>query len=221
MSDEKHSDHHPPDDAAGRRSRNRRQMLLIVFLTLLPLVAAWVLFRTSSLNQHLGQSNHGTLVSPPRPLPPLALSDLDGKPLPNGAFKHHWSMIYIGGEDCDRHCVERAFKVHNIRWLFQSNYKQLRVFYLAPDRNAMIRAQRAMLGQPALLEKAGNLPVMVADSPAGKDGAQSAAAFFHQPPGSLVMVDPLGRWMAFYAPGFAVDGVYQDFRHLLRFSQLG
>lgn len=203
---------HPPTP----HRRNRAQMLLIAALTLLPLILAWGLFHTSFVRDYFDHTNHGQLIVPPKLLPSFDLRDLDGKSLPQAAFTHHWSLVYIGGDDCDKTCVKKAFMIHNIRWLLQEHYKQLRVFYLAPSAPAMKRAQQSMLGARVLLEKAGDLPVMVTDGATGGD----ARAFFRRQAGSVVMIDPKGRWIMAYPPGFVVGNVYKDLKHLLSYSQL-
>ncbi|HEU0195726.1 MAG TPA: hypothetical protein VFQ88_00745 [Nevskiaceae bacterium] len=211
----------PPRPPAGQepRGHNRSQLLLVFIVTAIPLALAWFFFETPTLRQHLSshRTNHGQLVTPPKVLPSFKLIDLDHKPIPETAFKHHWSLIFIGGSTCDEACVLQVFQVHNVRWLLQSQYKRLRVFYLAPDAAAIIAARDALVAKPVLLKKSFGLPVMVNDAP----DAKNATGFFGEPSGSLLMVDPKGRWIQTYPPGYHIKGVYQDLRRLLRFSQLG
>lgn len=205
----------PPDSARAaplsRSRHNRALLILIFFIALVPVLAAWGLYHWSVRYGSLPQNNYGELITPPKPVPPVALLGLDGKLLPADAFTHHWSLIYIGGASCDAACAKRTYEVHNFRALLQEQYKRLRVFYLAPGSAAMEDARKA-------ISKSDGMPVMVRDATADGTGL---AAFFGRPAGTLVLVDPAGRWMLAYPPGFSVEGAYKDLRHLLRYSQLG
>ncbi len=46
----------------------------------------------------------GTLLQPPRALPPFALTDFDGKPFTNASLQGHWTVVFAGFTTCPDIC---------------------------------------------------------------------------------------------------------------------
>lgn len=182
-------------------------MLLFIFLLCLtPVVVAYALhFLKPSWLGHR-TTNHGELMQPARPLPPLALRGVDGKAFDDKDLHGHWSLLILGGAACDAACLERVNEVRNIRPLLREQRKRLQVYYIAPDAAALTVFKAAQAaGKP--------LPVLLA--------GDADARLFKRPAGSVVMIDPLGNWVLSYAPGAVPKDMYLDLRHLLRYSHIG
>ncbi|TAM11764.1 MAG: hypothetical protein EPN72_08360 [Nevskiaceae bacterium] len=199
----------PASTDLPQRSHNRGLMIVILVITVIPVIAAWGIYKWSAANGGLPQSNYGELVTPPKPVPPSSLLDARGQPLPADVLSGHWSLIYLGGPTCDAACAKQVFEVRNFLALIKHT-SRLRVFYLAPDEAGLEAARVA-------IEKFGKPPILIREA----EGQPELRGFFGRPQGSMLMIDPRRDWMLTYPPGFSVEGAYRDLRHLLRYSQLG
>lgn len=185
----------------------RIKFLLLAALFIAPLAAAWVLFFVEPDWQPEGHTNYGTLVSPARPLPALALYDAAGAAVEFPAGK--WTWLYLGGPACDAACEERLLLSRQVRLALNHNRERVRRVYLAPDR-AALAAARAQLStaHPDL--------VLLA-----VDAAAAAQFFTPGEPHALYLLDPLGNWLMSYTGEVQAKGLHKDIKKLMRFSQLG
>ena len=96
------------------RARNLRMLAALAGLFILPLLLAFYMYYGTDWRP-VKRVNHGTLISPVRPLPEVHLprvslsdSDTDSAsrpappaPAPEGELRTKWSMVYIGaGLNC-------------------------------------------------------------------------------------------------------------------------
>ena len=161
--------------------------------------------------------NHGQLISPARPLPAVTLPRVSQEPSAPGAppsaaapFRSHWSLVYIGGGDCDVACRETLYVMRQTRLGLNNDMTRVeRVFLVSHDC-----CDRAFLGR----ENAG---LVVLD--AGAPSAESLLALF-PPQGrehTLFVVDPLGNLMMSYDARGNPRGLLEDLQKLLRLSHIG
>jgi hypothetical protein len=198
------------------RARNLRTLALLAALFLLPLVMAFCTYYGTDWRPS-GHLNHGQLISPARPLPAVTLPrvGLEGSPpvappAAASAFRSHWSLVYIGGGDCDAACRETLYVMRQTRLGLNNDMTRVeRVFLVSHDC-----CDRAFLGR----EHAG-LVVLDASAPA----AESLLALF-PPQGrehTLFVVDPLGNLMMSYDARGNPRGLLEDLKKLLRLSHIG
>lgn len=193
------------------RCRRRHQAALVFLIFLAPFAIAFVLYAIKPQWLYIHQTNKGQLMNPVRPLPRLNLHDAQGNQLHDTPFRTHWSLVYLGGADCNAGCKLKVFKLRNIRKLLQHNRKRLEVYYVAPNATALGRAAarfKDMPSQPHLLY-------------AGAQPGPQAARVFRRPPGAVLTIDPNGNWVLSYKPKSTVKDIYQDLKHLLHFSHIG
>jgi hypothetical protein len=193
------------------RARNLRTLALLGGLFLLPLALAFCTYYGSAWRP-MGQVNHGTLVSPPRPLPSVTLSQILPPPLPGAAvaplFHEQWSLVYIGGGECAQSCREALFVMRSARLALNTDMGRVAQVFLADGAccEAALLA-REFPGVRVLDAQAA--PALLANFP--------AANREH----TLFVVDPLGNLMMSYDARQNSRGLLEDLQKLLRLSHIG
>ena len=94
-------------------SRARLKLLLLAALFFAPVIGAIGIFFYAP-EWFSGRVNYGTLVSPARPVPDLALADAAGAPAPE-ALLHKWSLVYLARVACDEACNARLVLTRQVR----------------------------------------------------------------------------------------------------------
>ncbi len=194
-----------PPAANGAASRPRSRWLLLILMGLFfgPLAASFVLYYGLHWRP-AGQTNHGELIQPPRPL------SLRGQAAVLGG---KWSLVYVGAGTCDEDCRST---LHYIRqtWLglAQLMPRVQQVFLVTADccDDAWLESEH-----PQLI--AINL---------GRPGDPDAAAVLAQfPPerrrAGIFVVDPKGNLMMRYDAHAEPRGLHQDLEKLLKLSHIG
>ena len=194
-----------------RRSRAQVWVLVTVFFA--PLALAFLLYYGLSGWRPSGSTNHGELISPPRPLPSVALPTSGDASLPADFWRGKWTLLYVGDGRCDGRCRAALTLMRQTR--------------LALNKD-MTRVQRVFLttghccDQAYLDREHPGLAVALADNDAG---AQLLAAFPDAQPaaeGFIYVIDPLGNLMMRHLPQPPpAEGLLEDLRKLLRLSHIG
>jgi hypothetical protein len=199
--------------AASVRARNLRTVGALAALYLVPLALAFYAYYGTGWRP-AGHVNHGTLITPPRPLPELALTRVgaavDAERADGAALRGIWTLVYIGNGACDADC-RRALLV-------------MRQAHVALNRD-MTRVARVYLATGACcareLRTASDLGLSVLDAT-----VPAAAPFLARFPAaarehSVFVVDPLGNLMMSYDARTDPRGLLQDLQKLLRLSHIG
>jgi hypothetical protein len=223
-----------------RTAHDRRQRRILIGLALLffaPLGLSFYLYYGKNWHPG-GRVNAGELISPPRPLPSLALpllglgasTDADAGPGTTSSpststsaststgetnpqfLKGKWTFLYVQHGRCDDECRRHLYDTRQVR--------------LALDRE-MSRVQRVFIGDSDCCDiaelKAAHPDLIViraslADEPLltllpKVSGAVNAHRVY--------LIDPLGNAMMFYAPDVKSKGMLEDMKRLLRLSSIG
>jgi hypothetical protein len=191
-------------------------------LFLLPLVLAFYMYYATDWRP-AKRVNHGTLISPARPLPAVQLrririSDADVElvssvgagPLSKSEPRSKWSMVYIGAGNCDEPCRQALYVMRQTRLSLN---------------NDMGRVDRIFLTTGSCCAReflAHEHPGLVVLDASGPDGARLLSTFpADGRPYSLFIVDPLGNLMMSYDARQNPKGLLEDLRKLLRLSHIG
>lgn len=195
------------------RTRARRQLLALGALFLVAPGAALLLYfgLPQLIPRHT--TNRGQLLSPARPLPPLQLSDARGGGAAGRPFSDHWNLVVAGDGPCLQECRTLLTTLRNLREVLRSDRPRVTVWYVTADE------ADARTLQP--LFDAGPLHVINLRVDHGARGARLADVLTPATPGSVYLIDPLGNWMMRYPPGTPPLDIYEDLKHLLRYSQIG
>jgi hypothetical protein len=212
-----------PPRAAGAeegkvRARNLRTVGALAGLFLLPLVLAFYTYYGTRWRP-VGHVNHGTLISPPRPLPEVALPRVS--PVPPGgdlgtqpALRNLWSLVYIGEGGCDPSCRWALYVLRQTRLgLGKDMTRVARVFLVSGDccdREFLSRAYPGLTVLDAAGPQGARLLAQFPDA-----GTPSVRAH------TLYIVDPLGNLMMSYDARANPHGLLQDLQQLLRLSHIG
>ena len=127
-----------PEDV---RSRNLRMLAALAALFLVPLLLSFYMYYGTDWRP-IKRVNHGTLISPVRPLPTVnlkreSLSDPDPNAPPPGVkapepklFKDKWSLVYIGEGNCDERCRQALYVMRQTRESLNNNMTRVERIFL-------------------------------------------------------------------------------------------
>ena len=196
--------------ARALRARNLRTLAGLAALFLLPLVMA--LFTYYGTGWRPAQRvNHGVLITPARPLPPVRLPQPGVTAAAYGTpFRGRWSLVYVGNGACDSPCRQALYVMRQTRLALNNDMTRLqRLFLASGDCSACERLARADPGLDVL-------------DAAGAAGTALLREF--PSPGrehSLFVVDPLGNLMMSYDARRDPHGLLGDLKKLLKLSHIG
>jgi hypothetical protein len=197
---------------AGQR-RSRTQIWILVAVFFAPLALAFLLYYGGGGWRPPGSTNKGELISPPRPLPSVALATPDGTALPTTAWHGKWTLVYVGDGRCDAHCRAALTLMRQTRLALNADMKRVQRVFLVTGNCC----DRAYLDaeHPALA-------IALADNDAG---TTLLAAFPAEPAaqgGAIYVVDPLGNLMMRHTATAAPSkDLLEDLRRLLKLSHIG
>jgi hypothetical protein len=192
----------------GRRSRTQVWILLAVFFV--PLALAFLLYYGSGGWRPSGSTNHGELISPPRPLPSVTLPTPGGAPLAPETWHGKWTLLYVGDGRCDGRCRAALVLMRQTRLALNADMTRVQRIFLATG-NCCDRAY--------LDAEHPDLAIALADNDAG---AQLLAAFPDTADNFIYVIDPLGNLMMRHVPEPPpAKGLLEDLRRLLKLSHIG
>jgi cytochrome oxidase Cu insertion factor (SCO1/SenC/PrrC family) len=202
-------------ESAPNRSAapGRGQFLLLAALFFVPLFAAYMLYFVWPEMRPSGTTNYGVLLPKVQSVPALAFTDADGKAQSEESLKHHWSVVYMAGANCDDACVARVIMIRQVRLLLADDRARFKRVYIAPDL-ASLQATKARFG--------GEQPDLIYLADTGVAGSRAADFFKPTDPNALYLIDPLGNWLMVY-PADRGDYklILKDIKRLLKLSMIG
>jgi hypothetical protein len=196
------------------RARNLRTLAVLAGLFLLPLLLAFYTYYASGWRP-AAHTNHGTLITPPRPLPPVSLPrvSLEGAAAVTPAaplFRKSWSLVYVGEGGCDASCRDALYVMRQTRLSLNADMTRVERVFLASGECC----SREFLAREH--------PGLVVVDASGAPGERllrefPATAGEH----TLFIVDPLGNLMMSYDARANPRGLRDDLKRLLRLSHIG
>ncbi|HEY2416737.1 MAG TPA: hypothetical protein VGH84_02375 [Steroidobacteraceae bacterium] len=179
---------------------SRRTLLVLMLLFFAPLGLSFAMYYGWHWRPP-GQTNHGTLIQPPRELPTTgAATVLSGK----------WSMVYVGAGDCDADCHSS---------LYVMRQTQLGLGHEIPRVQRVFLATGTCCDRAFLEREHAGLITLAADN---ADGAALLARFpADQRATTLFIVDPKGNLMMRYDIHANPKGLHEDLVKLLALSHIG
>ena len=201
----------PLPDPVKPRSRSQIWILIAIFFA--PLVIAFVLYYGIEGWRPAGQTNHGELIQPPRPVPTLELKSANGEPLPETLFQGKWTLVYIGAGSCDARCREALTLIRQTRLALNDDMPRVQRLFLATSECC----DRAYLESEH--------PGLLVGTLEAQNGAQLREVFEVAEPveeaGRIFIIDPLGNLMMSYPRSAEPKGLLQDMKKLLKLSHIG
>jgi hypothetical protein len=180
--------------------KSKRILLILLLLFFAPLTLSFWMYYGAHWRPP-GQTNHGTLIEPLRPLPASG---------PAVILKGKWSLVYIGPGDCDDAC---HFGLYFMR------QTQLGLGRLIPRVQRVFLVSERCCDRAFLEREHAGLITLNSQSATG-------AALLAQFPSdaratTLFIVDPRGNLMMRYDVHADPKGLHEDLEKLLALSHIG
>lgn len=212
-------------DPLRHRTRNRLILIGIMLLTLLPLGAAvWLYYGAPGLVEG-ATTNSGALLDPPAQLAELELRDELGSPVTAGE-RRIWRLLLVPALDadggCGEACLEHSWLLRHTQVLLgRDDDRVLRLMVVPAARRAEVADQFADIDPtlevvsgpadliPTLL---GSRALRGGEAPARPDAGVTTG---------VVVVDPLGNVIFYFALEQINTDLFGDLKRLLRLSNIG
>ena len=201
-----HSVQLPNDDNARSRS-GRWKMFAVLLVCASPVIASYLTYYVVRPD---GRRNFGELLTPQRPLPAIATTDLDGKPGELKALKNQWLLISVASAACDAACQQRLFFQRQLRESLGKEKMRADWVWLVTDAAAVDKKLKPALAEAAVLR------VAAEDLAKWLPAATNQRVDDH-----LYVVDPLGNLMMRFPANMDAAGAARakrDLDRLLRAS---
>lgn len=194
----------------------RLTVVLIALISVIPLSFAWYLAKNPELIKNRPKVNYGHLITPAQPLDYAELMQAPISAAENlPEIKGHWVMVQVTqGPGCDQACQETEEKTGRLRLMLNKDVSRVRRLLLLPGASDETAAAGDEISKhdPTLL--------IAGLSDTLRQRLQEAVGA-PLTEGMVLLLDPLGNVMMWYAPGFDPYGVLRDLQRLLRNSQIG
>ena len=185
-------------------------MIAVLLVCAAPVIASYV---TYYVIRPEGRRNYGELITPQRPLPAAATTDLNGKPGELALLKNQWLLINVASAACDAACQQRLYFQRQLRESLGKGKDRLERVWLIPDSSDAASVDARL--KPALAE------ATVLRVPADVLTQWLPAAQGQRVEDHLYVVDPLGNLMLRFPANMDAAGAAmakRDLDRLLRAS---
>ena len=194
-------------DGSNRSRAGRWKMIAVLLVCASPVIASYFMYYVVRPE---GRRNYGELISPQRPLPAMATTDLNGKMGELTALKNQWLLISVASAGCDAACQQRLYFQRQLRESLGKQKGRLdRVWLVTDDASVDARLQPALAEATVMRVRA---EALVQWLPAA--GTQRLEDH-------LYVVDPLGNLMMRFPANMDAEGAAKakrDLDRLLRAS---
>ncbi|GAB3540242.1 cytochrome c oxidase subunit I [Noviherbaspirillum agri] len=195
-------------EQSKQQKTGRWKLFAVLAVCASPVIASYL---TYYVIKPQGRTNYGELIDPrAHPMPALAATTLDGKPVALESLKGKWIMLQVGSADCPPDCERRLYEMRQLR-LAQGKEKNRieRVWLITDNKPLETMLMREYDGTYMLRVK----PETVAGWLPPDTGT---AVTDH-----IYMIDPLGNLMMRFPKGGDPNKVKKDIAKLLKASRIG
>jgi peroxiredoxin len=184
-------------------------MLWVVLLVCAsPMIASYFTFYVLKPEK---RNNYGTLIDQrAHPVPALATTTLDGKPMALERFKGKWVMLMAAPGACDDACRKQLFAMRQLRLMQGKDQDRIERVWLITDKEPL---------DTIVIREFDGTHMLRADG-------QAVANWLPSDPGTgvaehIYMIDPLGHLMMRFPKDPEPRKVYKDINKLLKASSVG
>jgi hypothetical protein len=215
----------------AREAHDRRQRKVLVGIAMMffaPLAVCFFLYYGRADWHPGGRVNTGDLVTPPQPLPSLALPRMDAGLTDPNFLKGKWTFLYVTSGPCADACLTRLYDTRQVRTALDRDMNRVQRVFIAEanccsskfmhDQHPDLITLRSDASAISLLALLPGLQARTASvAPSGREPSASST-----PDGPRVyLIDPLGNLMMSYGPKAKAKGMLEDMKRLLRLSSIG
>jgi peroxiredoxin len=201
-----------PAEAIDKKKRGRWMLWLVLLVCASPLIASYFTYYVIKPEK---RNNYGTLIDQrAHPLPAMATTTLDGRPMALEQFKGKWVMLMTGSGTCSEACRKQLFAMRQLRTMQGKEMERIERVWLITDREPLDTIVIREFDGTHMLRAASD--------------ADSAAVTQWLPadPGTstddhIYLIDPLGHLMMRFPKDPEPRKVYKDIYKLLKASAVG
>jgi len=198
------------DKTAGKakQKRGRWMLLLVLLVCASPLIASYFTYYVLKPEK---RSNYGTLIDQrAHPVPAMATTTLDGRPVALDSFKGKWVMLMTGSGACADACQKQLFAMRQLRLMQGKEMARIERVWLVTDREPL---------ETLVIREFDGTHMLRAD-------AATVAHWLPFDPGTttndhIYLIDPLGHLMMRFPQNPEPRKVYKDIYKLLKASAVG
>jgi peroxiredoxin len=208
----------PPAEGAKKRGRGRWMLGLVLLVCAAPLIASYFTFYVLKPEK---RNNYGTLIDQrAHPVPAMATTTLDGRPVTLQQFKGKWVMLMTGSGACADACRQQLFAMRQLRLMQGKEMDRIERVWLITDREPLdtlvIREFDGthMLRAASEADSAALKAWLPLDSGAASGNGDSTDRHIY-------MIDPLGHLMMRFPANPEPRKVHKDIYKLLKASAVG
>lgn len=174
----------PARQGTGTRT-GRWKMVAVLLVCAAPVVASYF---TYYVIRPEGRRNYGELITPQRPLPGIATTDLTGKPGTLTSLKNQWLLISLGTSACDAACQQRLYFQRQLREVLGKEKGRLDRVWLVLDSGDVDARLKPALSDSTVLRVSKD--AVLQWLPAAEDQPAEAHLYVVDPLGNLMMRFP-------------------------------
>jgi hypothetical protein len=189
--------------------RRNKPLLVVLAICIAPVLASYLAYYAFPPS---GRTNYGELVQPQRPVPALALRNLDGTPFDLQVLRGNWIMVTADRGACTAACESNLWNMRQVRTATGKERDRIaRLFLVLDDEAPQTRLLREFEGTRVVRAR-----------------PQEVAAFLVLPEDAAAkledhvwLIDPLGNLMLRWPPAADPGRMKKDLDRLLRASRIG
>jgi hypothetical protein len=194
-------------DTNARTRAGRWKMIMVLLICAAPVIASYF---TYYVIRPEGRRNYGELVTPQRPLPAVATTDLNGNAGELTALKDQWLLVSVAGAACETSCQQRLYFQRQLREALGKEKGRVDWVWLVTDTGVIAERLKPALAEATVLR-------VSADAMARWLPADTNQHLEDH----LYLVDPLGNLMMRFPANMDAAGAAKakrDLDRLLRAS---
>jgi len=181
---------------------------LVLLVCAAPLIASYFAYYVVKPER---RSNYGTLLDQrAHPVPSMATTTLDGRPMPLQGFKGKWVMLMTGSGACAQACQQQLFTMRQLRLMQGKEMDRIERVWLILDREPL---------DTIVIREFDGTHMLRADAAAVKAWLPVDAG--DRTDRHIYMIDPLGHLMMRFPANPEPRKVYKDIYKLLKASAVG
>lgn len=193
------------------RMSPRTALVVIAALFVVPLAAAWLMYRGVIDFEPGATRNLGELVKPPVPVELAELVPADPERSPGDELPRHWAIVHVLPAGCAADCERVITALRQVHLAAGRDRSRLRILLVHGPGDA-VDAERIEAIYPVFL--------LVRDDGGGMLEALTEIAGNADPAGHSYLLDPLGNIMMHYRAGYDPNDLKKDLKRLLTWSKL-
>lgn len=191
------------DDAMTRSGRIR--LLLVLFVCALPVIFSYL---TYYIIRPQSSTAYGELIDPPRTLPDIPLTNLEGRASNLQDLRGQWLLITVAGGACDLDCENLLYVQRQLHKSLGKEQAKLERVWLVTDAAPVA---------PQLIQALNGATVVRINS--DRLSQWLSPATDRSLGDHLYLIDPMGRWMMRFPPhpdASSAAKIKRDVERLLR-----